>query len=136
MPIEYCIKYQGQCYDVGTRLKFYRSGIMWTDPIAGTVEKFVNSYVFIKGDDGHLYEFSIIRQESFEKIIVEIIEPVYYQEPAKVTKHKEAVPPEEDIFIGWVWYIIIMLVGVIFKDRLSIWITATVIFFLWKNGKI
>lgn len=36
MPEEYFVRYQGKCYDVGTRLKF-RPGI-GIDPLEGTIE--------------------------------------------------------------------------------------------------
>lgn len=43
-------------------------------------------------------------------------------------------PPSWDVEIGWIWYIVIMLVLTIFKARLLGWAAATVIFFVWKNG--
>ncbi len=43
-------------------------------------------------------------------------------------------PPSWDIEVGWIWYIVIMVVAVIFKDRWLIWGFTTAVFFLWKNG--
>ena len=43
-------------------------------------------------------------------------------------------PPSWDIEVAWIWYIVIMVVAVIFKDRFMIWTFVSAIFFLWKNG--
>lgn len=135
MPIEYFIRYQGKCYDVGTKLKFYPQA-QWVGSVVGTIEQFMGSNVLIRGSDGHLYKFSTTTS-NFDNMIVEIIEPVYYEEPQ--IEYKQGLsggvcPPEGDVFVGWAWYIAIMLVGAIFKDRFAIWVFATAVFFLWKNG--
>lgn len=36
------------------------------------------------------------------------------------------------LFIGWIWYIVLMTVGSIFKYAIFIWIFLSVIFFSWK----
>ena len=74
---------------------------------------------------------------------IEIIKPVYYQE-------SEPPPQLQNIFlrtksgscdahyevcIGFIWYIVIMLIACIFKDRIGIWALATIVFFLWKTKK-
>jgi hypothetical protein len=43
-------------------------------------------------------------------------------------------PPSWDIEVAWIWYIVIMAVGIIFKDRWLIWGFTTAVFFLWKGG--
>ena len=137
MPVEYFIRYKGQCYDVGTKLRFYPHA-QWVGSVIGTIEQFVGKFVFIKVEDGHVYSFSTSANNgTFDKIIIEIINPVYYVEPLVERKHGimgGQLPSEDDMFVGWVWYIVIMLVGVIFNERLSIWVVATLVFFLWKNG--
>ena len=137
MPVEYFIRYKGQCYDVGTKLRFkayaygYYCGIK-----EGIIEKFIGTTAYIKGDDNVLYEYSTTKWlVDFDKVIIEIIEPIYYK-PEKLAPTKNNCPDPWDIEIGWIWYIIIMVVGAIFKDRLLIWIIATAVFFLWKSGKI
>ena len=65
--------------------------------------------------------------------IIEIVEPVYPPEK-QVPQNKRQCPPSWDVEIGWIWYILIMLVGLIFKDRWLIWIITTVVFFSWKSG--
>lgn len=130
MPVEYFLRYRGICYNVGTRLKFKPS--YWSDPIEGKVEYISHHTVFIQLTDGSKWKLSKV--QSLDNTITEIIEPVYYEEHPIVYKRSGAHPSEESVFIGWVWYIAIMLIGVIFKDKFTIWVFATAAFFLWKNG--
>ena len=136
MPVEECLKFNGVCYGVGTKLKFYPHGDIYLTPITGVIEKFVNNYVVIRGEDNYLYEFSMMSRSKYHiNPIIEIIQPVYYdRETTNYTVDNRVFPSEGDIDIGWVWYIIIMLVAVIFKDRIIIWLVASAIFFTWKNG--
>ena len=135
MPVEYFIRYKGLFYDVGTRLRFkaYSYGYYWGIK-EGEVEKFIGTTAFIRGDDGVLYEYSTTKWlVNFDKVIIEIIEPVYY-DMERATNNNHNYPSSWDAEIGWIWYIIIMVVGSIFKARLMIWIFATAYFFLWKSG--
>jgi hypothetical protein len=136
MPVEYFIRFQGKCYDVGTRLKFYVRcfGLKSSRTYVGTIERFEETICIIKGDDGKTYSISTMLQTPTRdnNDIVEIIKPVYYVEKAQ--KSLRICPPAWGVEIGWVWYIIIMVVGTIFNDRLMIWIFASLIFFGWKNG--
>jgi len=132
MPVEYFIRFQGKCYDVGTRLKFKRSTAKWERVLEGKIEWIGRHVFYIRLTDGCGCELSKVWP--LDNIIIEIIEPVYYEEPQKVYVRGGPCPPEGELFVGWVWYIVIMLVGIIFKDRFAIWVFATVVFFLWKNG--
>lgn len=135
MPVEYFIRYQGLCYDVGTRLRFKNYSYGYYCGIEeGVIEKFVEATVFIRGYNGKLYNISTTRGEAyFDKIITEIIEPVYYI-PEYTTKNNCKCPSPWDVEMGWIWYIIVMIFGAIFKERLMVWMLATAYFFLWKNG--
>ena len=42
----------------------------------------------------------------------------------------------DGLLIAWIWYIFIMAVGVIFYDRIGIWILTSVIFFNYRNKKL
>lgn len=42
----------------------------------------------------------------------------------------------DGLLISWIWYIFIMMVGVIFKDRILIWIFASIVFFNYRNKKL
>ena len=136
MPVENFIRFQGMCYDVGTRLKFRTRvwGLLSSEPYTGTIEKFDKTTCFIRGDDGNLYTISTMRQSPTcdNEYIVQIITSVYYV--LKASKPTRRCPSSWNVEAGWIWYIIIMAVGTIFKARLILWIFATAFFFLWKNG--
>ncbi len=42
----------------------------------------------------------------------------------------------DGLLIAWIWYVFIMAVGVIFYDRIGIWILASIIFFNYRNNKL
>ena len=42
----------------------------------------------------------------------------------------------DGLFIGWLWYIFLMGISVIFKDAIGLWVLISVIFFSWRNKKI
>lgn len=42
----------------------------------------------------------------------------------------------DGMFIAWIWYVLIMGAAVIFKDMLSIWICASIIFFSYRAKKL
>ena len=44
-------------------------------------------------------------------------------------------PSQGDVQMGWVWYIIVMLFAFICEDKIVIWGTTTVIFWLWLKTK-
>ena len=136
MPVEYFIRYQGKCYDVGTRLKFKAVAWGYYEGIKeGVIEKFIGSTAYIRADDGQLYTFSTMTNcVNFDKVIKEIIDPVYY------TAKQEAVdrnyPLSWQVENGLIWYIIIMTAGLFFEARLLIWIVATIFFFAWATGRL
>lgn len=129
MPVEYFLRYRGQCYDVGTILRFREPyGPVQT----GTIKWFSHNCVGILLDSGAEYPLS--KTFSLDNVIVEIVNPVYYKMPQKTYASSRKIPSDDNIFIGWVWYIVIMLVGGVFKLRFLVWIAATTVFFAWKNG--
>lgn len=117
--------FQGKYYDVGTKvlIKTHWSGVQeatfdgWTGyPFRG------------EGTWGYdYYQFNV------DKYIVDIIEPIEVNLKPINVNNKDC-PPDWDVEIGWIWYILIMVVGTIFNARLLIWIVATVVFFSWKKG--
>lgn len=137
MPVENFLKYKGKCYDIGTRLRFYHDGLWpWSETLEGVIEEFINGKIIIKATNGFEYSLSPMIMD-LDKFIVEIINPVYYNQPEQIQLvNNRNVPPAWDVEIGWIWYIIIMIVGTIFNDRLIIWIVASAVFFLWKAGKL
>lgn len=128
MPVEYFLRYRGKCYGVGTMLKFKNGYCTYV----GTIEWFTHNGMWLIINTGCKYYLS--RVTSLDKTIIEIIIPVYVEEPIQVPINQKDVPSEESKFIGWIWYIIIMLGALIFKDCLLIWGFTTIVFILWKNG--
>ena len=134
MQVEYFVRFQEKCYDIGTMVLFYGYGDpRWTEPQLGMIEKFIGTTVFIKScKDGTTYTYSTIIQSKFNKIIKEIVHPVYYKEQCVISNCYE--PPEWKLETGWVWYILIIIIGTLFKARWLIYVCATAVFFLWKKG--
>lgn len=132
MPIEFFIRYKGALYDVGTVLKFHYCNSV----IEGTVEDFYGSTVYIRDSNGFLHDFSTSKGMTyFDRLIVEIIKPVYYTGPIPgENSNKRNCPPYWDVEMGWVYYILVMIVGTLFYARWAIYIGATIVFFAWKNG--
>lgn len=129
MPVEYFLEYQGKRYDIGTRLKFNYCGRI----IEGVIEN-IFIKVYIRDDEGYLHEYNR-RYANWDKIIIEIIEPVYYYGPIyEDKKDKRNCPPSWEVEMGWIYYILVMVVGTLFNARWTIYIFVTIIFFAWKNG--
>lgn len=42
----------------------------------------------------------------------------------------------DGLFVAWVWYIFIMAAATILKDRIGIWIFASIVFFCYRNKKL
>lgn len=42
----------------------------------------------------------------------------------------------DGLFLGWMWYIFLMIISVIFKDAIGLWILWSVVFFSWRKKKI
>lgn len=42
----------------------------------------------------------------------------------------------DGLFLGWVWYIFLMTISIIFNDRIGLWILISVVFFSWRKKKI
>ena len=54
--------------------------------------------------------------------------------PKELTLEKEL--NIDGLFLAWIWYIFIMVVGTIFRGNIMIWITASIIFFNYRNKKL
>lgn len=42
----------------------------------------------------------------------------------------------DGLFLGWMWYIFLMAISVIFKDAIGLWILESIVFFTWRKNKI
>ena len=128
MPVEYFLRYRGKCYDVGTMLRFRQNLCIYV----GTIQRFTHNGMWLLTNTGQ--ECYVSRVHSLDNIILAIVIPVYYEEPDKVITTYRDTPSDDNLFIGWIWYIVIMLGALIFKDCLMIWAFATIVFYLWKKG--
>lgn len=128
MPVEYFLRYKDKCYDVGTIIRFKHNLCIYV----GIIQRFTHNGMWLLVNTGNEYYLS--RVTSLDGVILEIIIPMYYEEPATAYVNNKEPPPEDNVFIGWIWYIIIMLGALIFKDCLMIWAFTTIAFILWKKG--
>lgn len=127
------MKYQGQYYDKGTKVKI-------KGPNGPVIATFVgwkpNGRNCFETDGSYFanlyntYDFS-----AANKFIEEIIDPVYPNlQPITVQINNRDKPPSWTVEIVWIWYIVIMFILMFFKARWLGWIAVTAIFFGWKNG--
>lgn len=128
MPVEYFLRYKDKCYDVGTMLRFKHNLCTYV----GTIQRFTHNGMWLVVQTGDEYYLS--RVTSLDSVILEIVIPVYYAETTITYVNTRESPDEDNMFIGWVWYVVIMLGALIFKDCLLIWFFTTIVFFLWKHG--
>lgn len=42
----------------------------------------------------------------------------------------------DGLFLGWVWYIFLMVISIVFKDVIALWIVISIVFFSWRAKKI
>lgn len=78
--------------------------------------------------------------ERFNKDFVRVYEPDIkdmnlHNQQKQVHKFSDELNIDS-LLIAWVWYIFIMIVGVIFYDRIIIWILTSVLFFSYRNKKL
>ena len=57
------------------------------------------------------------------------------QEKKERQKNKPDMKPDS-LIAGWLFYIVIMIGGLIFNDYITIAITSTIIFFIWRRDAI
>lgn len=54
-----------------------------------------------------------------------------------IPEEKQRKDSEIDgVFLGWVWYIFLMAISIIFKDVIALWAIISVVFFNWRKKKI
>lgn len=73
---------------------------------------------------------------------IEIIEPVYYQEPEPPKKQNIFLRTKSGsweahnhVCVGLTLYIIVMVLACFLKSPAAIWVLATIIYFSWKANK-
>lgn len=127
------MKYQGQYYDVGTK-------VMIKGPRGPVKATFMGwryqSRGCFEAESGSIFDlYDKYTYDAANIFILEIIEPVQPQIQAVPSKtDNRDKPPSWDVEVGWIWYIAIMVILAFFKARWIGWIAATIIFFGWKGG--
>jgi hypothetical protein len=56
-----------------------------------------------------------------------------------VQKREKSLTDElniDGLGLAWMWYVFIMLVAIIFNDRIIIWVMASITFFKYRNKKL
>lgn len=132
------MKFKGEYYDVGTiaRIK---------GPYGPVLARFCGWQYGDRGcfklvDDKAYGLYNTYNRSGVMDYCLEIIVPVKPDLQQAETSSgngglpEREKPPSWDIEVAWIWYIVIMAVAVIFKDRLLIWAFASAVFFLWKKG--
>ena len=129
------MKYKGEYYDVGTICKI--KGMCGQSKLVrftGWHYGDRNNFELIDKSDYGLY--NTYDHAGVNDYCLEIVDPVRPNlirvQSAQTTNRDK--PPSWDVEVAWIWYIVIMVFAAIFKDRLLIWVAATAVFFLWKNG--
>lgn len=113
------LEYNGKKYDVGTKVKTKGGDILMVERGGVTGIQLRN------------HNYSIPIRACTANIIVEIVEPVEVRTPL-VYSSGRTPPVVTDI--GWIWYIVIMVGGAFFYERLLVWTFATIYFVLWLKG--
>lgn len=140
-------EFKGVKYGIGTIVKVPNTlDLRWLskDEIIEEAE-FVghSTFVFTKNRRWYinLYESGGHFTGKYESYI-EIIRPIYYQEPAPpkppnmfIRTGSGSWDAHNEVCMGLIWYIAIMLLATIFKARIGIWILATIVYFSWKSKK-
>ena len=143
--VEY-FEFKGVKYGIGTVVKVPQdTDIRWIPK-----EKLVAEAVFVGGGYFKFTQYgnSIFLSKSlghfsgqYEEYI-EIISPVYYQDPEQpgsqnifFRTNSGTWDAHNEVCLGFVWYIAIMLLTVLFKERILLWVLETIIYFCWKSKK-
>lgn len=120
------LKYKNEYYDIGTKLKI-------------KTDYGIKEATFLGWDHDDSFKIEGGRGSSFTKytppcannFIAEIINPIYPNLSETINRDVKIKLPELwEIETKLIWYIIIMVGGVIFEERLILWIVATLVFLI------
>lgn len=74
-------------------------------------------------------------EETFHKFLVDVTNKINNNVHMPITKKKKDFDIN-GMFIGWVWYIFLMLIFTIFNHAILWWILTSIVFFSWRSEKI
>lgn len=132
--------YKGKRYDFGTVVV-----IKWCNNITRTVLNTRATFIDYNTENkeytveiyGNKYVYT---EDEFFKVLCSIVDTdnEIKMNVRKEVKHHTFTDELkiDGLLIAWIWYIFIMAVGVIFYDRIGIWILASVMFFNYRNKKL
>ncbi len=84
-------------------------------------------------DNPCVWRINIFTMEVSDRLIIEIVEPVYpIKKPVGATNRN--YPPIGSIDTGWAWYIALMFAATFVNGNWVLWILISITFFTWKNG--
>lgn len=143
MARELTFVYNGKTYDCGTIIVFKGNGTCsdYTRVFLCYVPD-TDSFWYQSQTGGTMYEISGHDfRDKLKEVKDEICVPIrdsyikstngYNRAP---TLKEELV--DDNLLIAWIWYIFIMAVAIIFKDRIGIWILASYVFFKYRRKKL
>ena len=138
-------EFKGVKYGVGTIAKVPRTlDLRWLpkDKIMKEAEFVGGGYFVFSNSSGSIHLYGERGLSGKYEEYIEIIKPVYYQEPEPSKQQNiffrtgsGSWDAHNKVCIGFVWYVLVMFLAIIFKDRLIIWVIATIVYFLWKANK-
>lgn len=123
----YHFTYKNELYHSGTKLIF--NGKCFLGQNETILNNQMVTWLYDQGGDVYFSDdvnTYTCKQWNFVKRIVQIVPDVGLSIP---TEQKTEVYWTEDMVTKTLWYIIIMLVAVIFYERIGIWILATIIWY-------
>ena len=132
------MKFNGEYYDVGTIAKIKGRNGPVLAKFCGW--KYGNIGCFELIDDKSFGLYDTYNPAGVMCYCLEVVVPVKPNlNPVGTYADKHGMqnkdgPPSWEVEIAWIWYIVIMAVSTIFRERILIWVFVTVAFLLWKNG--
>lgn len=137
-----CFDYKGVRYYAGTKFKMNHpmfpslkveavfNGYSWDN------EQVISAFYYDYNSMGNVRKNGIsIKKADIDDAILEICDGNYYDE-LEAKKHYRKDSEVPIVKMGWIMYIFIMCLLVIFKDAWMGWIAATWFFFTWRHKKL
>lgn len=129
--------YKGKRYNSGTTIVIwwtcsYIKSVMRTS--ATFVEHDLSNDQYVVDIYGKKYFYS---KDHFFSVLCTVVDKEETNAPKAAKSHTFTDELNIDgLLIAWIWYVFIMAIGVIFYDRIGIWILASVVFFNYRNKKL
>lgn len=129
--------YNGKRYESGTKFLFggnQEGTFLWRDDESGYI-----SYIFTPIPNYYNMfpepTTAIRKSNDFWRVFEGVTGEVNPTIKPPVLKQRQD-SQIDGLVIGWMWYILLMVISVIFNDRIGLWALWTFIFFSWRFDKI